>query len=301
MGQLEDMETFVRIVEAGSISRAATQLGIVKSAVSRRLNDLESRLGVQLLARTTRTSSLTEAGQRYFVRANQLLGDIAEINTQISDTGSNLSGALKVSAPLNFGIKHLCPVITDFASAHPDLSIQMDFNDRQVDLVNEGYDLAVRIANLKDSSLKARKLFEISMLICASPAYLKGHSEPKTMAELKRHKALHYGNSASRTWHLTPPSGPKSSVHLAANLVSNNGDFLCHAAVAGHGLIQTPSFIVWEALRAGDLVQIMADHSIDPITAYAVFPETRHLPHRVRRLIDFLHERLKDQPYWRQP
>lgn len=301
MGQMEDMETFVRIVEAGSISRAANQLGVVKSAVSRRLNDLETRLGVQLLARTTRSSSLTGAGQRYYTRARQVLGDIAEINAQAADANRNLSGALKVSAPLNFGIKHLCPIVSGFASTHPDLAIQMDFNDRQVDLVNEGYDLAIRIANLKDSSLKARKLFDISMLLCASPSYLAAHGTPKTIAELKAHKALHYGNANSRTWQLNAASGRKHAVHLEAKMTSNNGDFLCHAAIAGHGLILSPSFIVWDAIKSGELLPIMPEFHIEPITAYAVYPETRHLPQRVRRLMDALQSQLKNQPYWALP
>lgn len=301
MGQFEDIETFVRIVEAGSISRAANQLGVVKSAVSRRLNDLETRLGVQLLARTTRTSSLTEAGQQYYTRARQILGDVAEINAQTGETDSRLSGTLKVSAPLNLGTRHLFPIVTDFSDQNPDLAIQMDFNDRQVDLVNEGYDLAIRIAILKDSSMKARKLFDISMLLCASPNYLKAHGTPETIPDLRLHKALHYGNANSRTWTLRAASGQKTAVHLKTKMVSNNGDFLSHAAIAGHGVILTPSFIVWDALKAGQLVPIMPAYEIEPITAYAVYPGTRHLPQRVRRFIETLRDRLKDQPYWQVP
>lgn len=301
MGQIEDMETFVQIVEAGSISRAASKLGLVKSAVSRRLGDLETRLGVQLLARTTRKSSLTEAGQRYYERATQILADIAEINAQTSQETASLSGTIKISAPLSFGLMHLSPIISGFAKTHPDLVIHMDFNDRQVDLVDEGYDLAIRIARLKDSSLKARKLIEITSVLCASPAYLTAHGTPETPADLKRHQILHYANTNSGTWRFTSPNGRPSSVHLQAKIVSNNGDFLCQAAVDSHGIILAPSFIVWDALKTQKLVPLMCGHRPDPLTAYAVYPQTRHLPQRVRQMIDTLAKQLKSQPHWAAP
>ncbi len=301
MGQFEEMETFTRIVEAGSISRAASQLGLVKSAVSRRLNDLESRLGVQLLARTTRQSSLTEAGRRYYERAVQVLADMAEINAEASETSRSLTGKIKVSAPLSFGLAHLTPLITDFAKSHPDLQLHMDFNDRQVDLVDEGYDLAIRIAKLKDSTLKARKLIEITNVLCASPGYLKAHGAPKAPADLKQHRILHYANINSGTWHFTSPKGRNTAVNLPGNIFSNNGDFLCHAAVMGHGIILAPSFIVWEALKAKKLIPLLCGHHPEPLTAYAVYPQTRHLPLRVRALIDLLAERLTAQPHWQAP
>ncbi|MCF6272589.1 MAG: LysR family transcriptional regulator [Rhodobacteraceae bacterium] len=301
MGQLEEMETFIRIVDAGSISRAASQLGLVKSAVSRRLTDLETRLGVQLLARTTRRSSLTDAGQRYYERAVQVLADMAEINAEASETSGSLTGKIKVSAPLSFGLAHLTPLISDFAKSHPDLQLHMDFNDRQVDLVDEGYDLAIRIAKLEDSTLKARKLVEITRVVSASPAYLQAHGTPKTPNDLKQHKILHYANPDAGAWYFTTPSGRKSSVNLSAKMVSNNGDFLCHAAVEGHGIVLAPSFIVWEALKAKKLVPLLCAHRPEPLAAYAVYPQTRHLPHRVRALIDLLADRLKAQPHWEAP
>ncbi|NOR62538.1 MAG: LysR family transcriptional regulator [Rhodobacteraceae bacterium] len=301
MGQMEDMETFVRIVEAGSISRAATQMGVVKSAVSRRLNDLETRLGVQLLARTTRTSSLTEAGQRYFSRAQNLLIEMAEINAEAAQTSTSLTGTIKLSAPLSFGLSHLSPIISDFAKSHPELSIHMDFNDRQVDLVDEGYDLAIRIANLKDSSLKARKLIDISLVLCASPDYVHRHGAPLTPADLKQHDILHYANTGPDSWQFTTPKGGKTSLTLPAKMRSNNGDFLCQAAIDGHGIILSPSFIVWEALRQKKLVPLMCNYRPAPITAYAVYPATRHLPARFRLLIDTVVAQLKAQPHWRAP
>ncbi len=301
MGQLKDMETFVRIAEAGSISRAAAQLGVVKSAVSRRLNDLETRLGVQLLARTTRTSSLTEAGQRYYTRAQILLTEVAEINAEAAQTSTSLSGTIKLSAPLSFGLSHLSPIISAFATAHPKLTVHMDFNDRQVDLVEEGYDLAIRIANLKDSTLKARKLIDISLILCASPDYVQNHGAPTTPADLKHHQVLHYNNSGPDSWLFTAPSGGKTALTLPAKMRSNNGDFLCQAAVDGHGIILSPSFIAWDALREKKLLPLMCDYRPAPITAYAVYPETRHLPARTRLLIEAISEQLKAQPHWDAP
>ena len=139
------------------------------------------------------------------------------------------------------------------------------------------------------------------MVICASPDYLAAHGTPRSISNLKAHKALHYGNAASRTWRLTAPDGHTSSVHLDTKMISNNGDFLCHAAIAGHGVIHAPSFIVWEAIKAGQLLPLLPDFTLEPIAAYTVYPETRHLPERVRRLIDSLQLRLKNQPFWRTP
>ncbi len=301
MGQLEEMETFVRIVEAGSISRAASQLGVVKSAISRRLNELESRLGVQLLARTTRTSSLTEAGQRYYTRAQSLLAELAEINAEAAHTSTSLTGTIKLSAPLSFGLQHLSPIVSNFAKTHPELIIHMDFNDRQVDLVDEGYDLAIRIANLKDSTLKARKLIDITRILCASPDYLSTHGAPHTPPDLKQHKILHYANPGPDAWHFTTPKGGKTSLTLPAKMRSNNGDFLCQAAVDGHGIILAPSFILWEALHQKKLVPLMCGHRPLALTAYAVYPATRHLPARIRLLIDTITNQLKAQPHWDAP
>lgn len=298
---MEEMETFVRIVEAGSITRAAEQLGVVKSAVSRRLNDLEKRLGVQLLARTTRTSSLTEAGQRYFARAQNVLAEITEIHAEAAQTSTSLTGAIKLSAPLSFGLLHLSPIISSFANAHPELTIHMDFNDRKVDLVDEGYDLAIRIANLEDSTLKARKLIDISLILCASLDYVRTHGAPLTPADLKQHQILHYTSSGSDSWVFTTPSGGKTSLKPTAKMHSNNGDFLCQAAVDGHGIILSPSFIVWKALRQKKLTPLMCGFRPQSITAYAIYPETRHLPARVRLLIEFIAEQLKAKPYWEAP
>lgn len=187
MGQLEDMQVFIRVVEAGSISKAAEQLGIAKSAVSRRLAYMESRLGVRLLNRTTRISSLTEAGNRFYQRSKKITDDVSELNALTNQSNSTLEGTINIAAPLSFGISHLAPAIDDFIKLHPELSININFSDQQLNLIEEGIDLAVRIADLKDSSLIARKISPIKTLVCASPAYLQKHGTPKNASDLNHH------------------------------------------------------------------------------------------------------------------
>ena len=298
MGQLEDMDTFVRIIDAGSISQAANQLGVVKSAISRRLVDLEVRLGVQLLNRTTRKSSLTEAGRQYYERSIQILADVADINAATSNAKAALTGTFKISAPLSFGLLHMSEAINEFAGLHPDLIIHMDFNDRKVDLIEEGYDVAIRIAELKDSSLMALKLAPISNILCASPDYLAKMGTPQRPKDLKGHHILRYSNVPSNMWHFTGPDRRKQSINLPVKMSANNGDFLKSAAKDGQGIIHSPTFIVWREIASGELVKILDDYPSPSLNAYAVYPQTRHLPGRVRLFIDFLKEKFGGEPYW---
>jgi len=298
MGQLEDMSAFVRIVEAGGITRAAQQLGIAKSAVSRRLVDLEGRLGVALLQRTTRRSSLTEAGERYFQRAQAILADVSELNADTADSGMKLTGNLKIAVPHIFGLRHLAPAINEFALNHQGLNFHLDFSDRQVDLIEEGFDLAIRIANLQDTSHIARKIAPIRMILCASPDYLARAGTPKSPQDLKSHAGLHYTLAPTASWTFVTPAGKSVTGSVKTRLSANSGEFLTDAAINGEGLILMPTFIAWQALNAEKLVPVMADHQIQPLTAYALYPQTRHLSRRVRALIDFLVKRFEGKPYW---
>jgi len=301
MGQLEDMQTFVRVVEAGGISHAADQLRVAKSAVSRRLSELEARLGTTLLKRTTRRSSLTDAGQRYYERSLKIIDEVAELNTATTGNDGALAGTLRLAAPLSFGLSHLTPAIDIFARKHPDLSIRINFSDRQIDLVQEGVDLAFRIADLKDSSLKARTITPIRLRLCASPNYLKQQGSPRTHEDLKRHRLLSYDSSGSiLPWKLVDAEGREHIVHPEAKIIANNGEFLRDMGIADHGIFISPTFISWEALAKGDLVQVLPDYRIPSINAYAVYPQTRYLPQRARLLIDFLVSRFGDNPYWDQ-
>lgn len=300
MGQLEDMVVFIHVVDAGGISRAADQLGLAKSAVSRRLSDLEKRLGVCLLNRTTRTSSLSEAGRSYYERAIKIVDDVAELNAQTEDANIALEGTINLAAPLSFGMCHLSPAIDSFVKQHPGLTININFSDRQVDLIEEGLDLAFRIASLKDSSLIARKMSPIKHVLCASPDYLKEQGIPKTPDDLKLHQLLHYNVSSSSTWKLTDKQGEQYLINFSAHMAANNGDFLKDMAVAGHGIVMSPTFISWKAISKGELVPLLSNYQPPQLNAYAVYPQARYLSQRTRVLIDFLVERFGDNPYWDQ-
>ena len=298
MSQFEEMRTFVRIVEAGSISQAAEQLGIAKSGVSRRLTDLEGRLGVRLINRTTRRSSLTEAGRSYYAGAVKLLADVAELDAATADAEASLSGRLRLAVPLSFGLAHLAPAIDEFLREHPGLDLDIDFSDRHVDLVERGVDLAIRIAQLKDSNLQARRLCPIRLLLCASPDYLEAHGRPEHPGDLQNHRVLRYAASGGSALRLPDGDGGEVLVQTEAPIIANNGDFLRDMARAGQGITLIPSFIAWQALALGDLVEIMPRHAPEPLNAWAVYPRNRYLARRARLFIDFLAERFGERPYW---
>ena len=300
MNAYEEMHNFVRVVEAGSISKAAEQLGLAKSGVSRRLAELESRLGVRLLTRTTRRSSLTEAGRTYYEGAVRLLSDVAELDTLVADSEASLEGRLRLAAPLSFGLAHLTPAIDAFAREHPGVLIDIDFSDRQIDLVAQGVDLAIRIAELRDSSLKARGICPIRLMLCASPDYLERRGVPQRPGDLSRHRVLHYDIGGGPVLRLSDGRGGQRQLPVRPRLQANNGDFLRDMAVAGHGIIVTPTFIVWQAVAVGDLVPVLRDYWPPPLNAYAVYPQTRYLSRRARVFIDFLTERFGANPYWDQ-
>lgn len=299
MARFEELQTFVRVVEAGSLTAAAGQLGIAKSAVSRRLSELEGRLGAQLLRRTTRRLSLTDTGRSYFDRAQRILADVAEAEAAVSQAHDTLQGQLRVAAPLSFGLLHLGPAITEFMQCHPRVRFDLDFNDRQVDLLAEDIDVAIRIARLEDSSLVARRLWSSRLVLCASPAYLHEYGIPATPADLAIHQELVYTNSPGpRQWILHGADGQPHRVRAQERLRSNNGDFLCRAAVAGQGVLLAPTFIVHEPLRSGELVPLLPGYTHAEISAYALYPQTRHLSQRVRAFVEFLAERFAGVPYW---
>lgn len=300
MGQLEDMQTFVRVVEAGGIGSAAEQMSIAKSAVSRRLAELEARLGVTLLNRTTRTQKLTETGEKYYQRSLQIINELTELNNITADPDSALEGTLRISAPLSFGLAHLAPALDSFIKTHPQLTLDIDFNDHLLDLIGGGFDLAFRIGELDDSTLKARLICPVRFIICASPKYLEKHGTPQHPDDLKHHKVLRYSLYGSNTWTFLDKQGEKHSVTTNSKVTANNGDFLADMAVANHGIIINPTFISWQAVSLAELVPILEDYTFPPVNAYAVYPQSRHLSRRTRLLIDFLVERFGNNPYWDQ-
>ena len=299
MDRFADMQMLVSVVEAGSISAAAERLTLAKSAVSRRLAELEARLGVSLIHRTTRRLNLTDSGRAYYARCVAILADVEEAESAVSQAHSALKGTLKVALPLSFGLLHLSPLIQAFMTEHPDVRFEIDFNDRQIDLMQEGFDLAIRIATLEDSSLIARRLAPIRHLVCASPGYLARHGTPHAAADLARHVCLAYSNVRDPgLWSYRGPGGESAQVRVPVRLAASSGEFLMQAALAGEGLVLLPSFYVHETLRTGQLLPLLTDHVWPELAAYAVYPPTRHLSSRARAFIDFLADRLAGEPYW---
>jgi len=300
MGQLEDMYIFLRIVETGSITKAAEQMNIAKSAVSKRLSLLEHKLGIKLINRTTRTSSITEAGQRYYQRSKLIVDEVEELNSQTSSSKRSLAGTLNIAVPLSFGLSHLAPALDLFLLQHTDLKLNINFSDHKIDIIEQGVDLAFRIGQLDSSSLQARKIAPIKHVLCASPEYLALHGEPKTPNDLKQHKILKYGSSNQSGWKFLSQDGQEQLIHLEAHFIANNGDFLKSLAESSHGITYLPTFIVWQSLANQTLVPVLTEYQQQTMHAYAVYPPNRHLPFKVRSLIDFLVERFGDTPYWDQ-
>jgi DNA-binding transcriptional LysR family regulator len=299
MNHFEELQTFTHVVDTGSISRAADRMGVAKSAVSRRISDLEQRLGVQLFRRTTRQMNLTDSGRSFYERATQILSDLEEAELAVSQQHGALTGRLRIAAPLSFGVPHLGPAIIDFNKQHPGITFDVDFNDRQIDILEEGFDLAIRIAQLTDSSLIARRIAPIHQTLCASPDYLKQHGTPQSPDDLQSHQCLLYSNIQNPShWSFKDASGNTINVKVPISLTSNNGDFLRDAAIAGLGLIKVPNFIIYKYLISGELLPVLQQYAPPSFHAYAIYPQTRHLSYRVRAFVDFLVTRFEGHPYW---
>ncbi|EOD81911.1 Transcriptional regulator, LysR family [Grimontia indica] len=299
MDKFTNMETFVRVVEIGSISGAADRMNIAKSAVSRRLKELEEHLNVQLFHRTTRTMHATETGTEYYKHCLRILEDLREAEEMTSQAHCVLKGPLKVAVPSTFGVLHIGPAINDFLQEHPQIEFELDFNDRQVDLIQEGYDLAIRIADLPDSTLLARKIATVRHVLCASPEYLQTHGSPESLSGLSHHQALVYSLSKDVShWRLNTPEGKLQKVKIKPALKGSSGEFLLSAAEKGMGIAHLPTFVVHQAIREGRLEVVLPGYAFGELNAYAIYPQTRHLSRRVRTLIDFLVARFEGTPYW---
>lgn len=299
MDRLANMEAFVRVAETKSFSEAARRLRSSKSLISRQVAALEEELGVRLFHRTTRSLSLTDEGRGYHTQVTRILSEIEEANMSVSQSQAAPRGRLRVSAPMSFGILHLAPAIRDFLTRYPEVELDLSLNDRYVDVVDEGFDLAIRIGRLTDSSLVARKLARHRMILCASPDYLKQHNAPKDPDDLKRHQCLCYStNSLAPEWLFVTKDGKPWPVAIAGRLHANNGDVLRTAALQGLGIIYLPSFIVGADVQASALVSLLPEFVPTDSAIHAVYPHTRHLSPKVRAFIDFLAERYGPRPHW---
>lgn len=301
MDKFQEMTSFVAVVEAGSFVGAADATGLSKAAVSRHVADLEHRLGARLLHRTTRRLSLTDDGQLFLARAKDLLAAIDEIESEIGSRTGEPNGTLRINAPLTFGVMHLAPLWGRFAEKYPKVSLDVSLNDRIVDLVEEGYDLAVRISHLPSSQIISRKLASTRTVLCASPEYLRRHGVPQHPRELTQHAVISYSNSSSRgEWTFTGPDGEVASVGVNARIHTNNGDTCRTAALDHRGIILQPDFLVAEDLRRGALVELMPAYRAFEFGIYAVYPSRKHLPMKTRRMIDFLVDAFAS-PSWHVP
>ncbi len=299
MDRLAAIEAFVRVAEAQSFSEAARRLRSSKSAVSRNVGALESELGVRLFHRTTRSLTLTEAGRGYFERATRILADLEEANLAVGQLQSAPRGRLRVSAPMSFGFLHLAPALPDFLARYPEVAVDLAMNDRFVDLIDEGFDVAVRIGALEDSSLIARRLAPIRRVVCASPAYFEARGLPLSPEDLKGHECLFNSNIASsQEWRFTAPDGKSWPVEVKGRLSANNGDALRAAALQGLGIVNLPTFIVGGDLQAGALVTALDEFISQDMAMSAVYPHSRHLSPKVRAFVDFLADCFGPRPYW---
>ena len=288
MDRFQEMRAFIAVVEAGSFVGAADALQLSKPAISRQVAELEARLGVRLLHRTTRKLSLTEEGDVFHARCREVLGALEEAEAEVSARRGHAVGVLKVSAPVSFGLLHLAPLWSAFMAAPPDVSLELSLSDRVVDLVEEGFDLAVRIARLPSSSLVSRKLSSTRTVLCASPRYLKAHGRPRHPSELTRHQVLAYNLlSIGESWEFTGPEGTVT-VKVQPRLRTNSGDTCRAVALLHQGIILQPSFLVAEDLRAGTLVEILPQWKALELGIYAVYPSRKHVLPKVRLLIDHL-------------
>jgi DNA-binding transcriptional LysR family regulator len=289
MDRLAEMEAFVNVVDQGGFTDAARKLGVSKSAVSKHVAALESRLAVRLLNRTTRRVSPTEIGLAYYDRAKTVLKDAAEADDMVTAMQAAPRGALRVSAPVSFGIAHLSPAVADFLAAYPEVEIHLVLDDRFVEIVAEGFDLALRIGNLTDSSLRARRLAESASHLVAAPAYLARAGTPASVEDLGSHQLLHYSNlSTGNAWKLRGPGGQERQIRVGGRLTANNGDSLRRAAEAGLGIALQPAFILGDALRSGRLVEVLPDCRPEPLGIFALYPPGRFTQPKLRVFIDFL-------------
>ncbi len=294
MDRLNEMEAFVRVVDLGGFTDAARKLGLSKSAVSKHVASLEERLGARLLNRTTRRVSPTDIGLAFYDRAIRVLAEAAEADAMVSAMQDMPRGELRVSAPVSFGTRALAPAVSGFLREYSDISVHMVLDDRFVELVAEGFDLAIRIGELPDSTLRARKLMDVQLHVVASPAYLEARGRPRTLAELAEHELLHYSNlSTGNYWRLNTPTGQERQIRAVGRLTVNNGDALRRAAEDGLGIALVPDFILEDALETGALVELLPETRRPPLGVFAIYPQGRFPQPKLRAFIDWLVASLK--------
>ncbi|MFN3434484.1 MAG: LysR substrate-binding domain-containing protein [Sphingomonas sp.] len=295
---LEAWAIFAKVAETGSFAHAARELGLANPTVSKAIARLEARLGVALLARTSRQLSLTEGGRGVLERATRILREGEAAEDEASEQSTTPRGRVRLSAPLSFGIGYMAATLPAFLAAYPEVTLDIALSDRHVDLVGDGFDLALRIARLEDSSLLARRLCSVRLLLVASPAYLDAHGRPTHPAELAGHRALGYaGGATPGSWRFTHPRFGEETVQPPVRMWADNADLLAAPLLAGHGLALQPEFLVWREVRDGALEIAMPDWSPPPLALYLLMPPSPLRPLRVQAVVDHLAEALKRAPW----
>jgi DNA-binding transcriptional LysR family regulator len=299
MDRLTAMRTFVRVVEAGSFTAVAEQMNLARSAVTRQVAALEAHLGAKLIARSTRRLSLTSAGATYIDQCRDILDRIDEAEGDLAGERQTLRGEIRASVPMTFGLLHLTPLIMEFSQTHAEIHIDLDFNDRRVNLIEEGMDFALRITGRLPATTVARRLTTCRSVLVAAPDYLRRHGEPTHPDQLTEHACLAYSLTSRSSWTFIIDGMPHP-VEIGGPITANNGSALQEAALRGMGIVYEPTFIAAEAIRQGKLVPILKNFPTPVLDMFAVFPGNRFVPRRVRAFVDFLAARLGPEPYWDQ-
>ncbi|MBF9235056.1 LysR family transcriptional regulator [Microvirga alba] len=299
LDRVTSMQVFVRVAALGSFSAAARALHLSQTMVTKHVAALENRLGVKLLNRSTRSLVLTEGGRDYLAACERILAEIEEAEASASLDRIEPRGTLRLNVPLTFGFRQIVPALAEFSGQYPALTVDLGLADRYVDLIEEGWDLAIRIGRLKDSSLVARRIAPCRIAVCAAPSYLRAHGTPKTLDDLSAHNCLGYTlpSAVNADRWLFGKDGDMA-VPVKGNLRANNGDALLAAALAGQGLIYQPTFLVGDSLRDGSLVRVLADYPAQELGVHAVLPSGRQTPAKVRAFSEFLAARFAPEPGW---
>ena len=299
LDRVTGMQVFVRVATLGSFSAAARALHLSQTMVTKHVAALEDRLGVKLLHRSTRRLVLTEGGRSYLAACERILAEIEEAEASASLDRIEPRGTLRLNVPLTFGLRQIVPALTAFSRLHPAVAVDLGLADRYVDLIEEGWDLAVRIGRLKDSGLVARRLAPCRTIVCAAPSYLEAHGAPRTLEDLSAHNCLGYTlPSAIGAGRWAFGAGGDVVVPVEGNLRANNGDALLAAALAGQGLIYQPTFIVGDSLRDGSLLRVLSGYPTLELGVHAVLPSGRQAPAKVRAFVEFLARRFAPHPEW---
>jgi DNA-binding transcriptional LysR family regulator len=300
LDRVTGMQVFSRVAALGSLSAAARVLGMSQTMATKHVAALEERLGIKLMHRTTRRLSLTEAGRDYLESVERILADLEEADAKAARETLDVRGTLRINAPVSFGIRELAPLLPGFSERYPALTIDLGLNDRQVDLIEEGWDLVVRIGSMADSSMIARRLAPCRTIVCAAPAYLKKHGKPKSISDLPRHNCLGYTLSktvGADRWSFGLKG--KAKIAVQGTLRANNGDALVAAAIAGQGIIYQPMFLVAHEIKEGHLVPLKLDHEpVDLDGIFAVYPSAHRPPAKVRAAVDFFARAFAPVPPW---